>query len=71
MDKFLSKSYCAFRKGFIAQHCLFKIKEKWKHSVDNGKAFEAQVEELSNAVFFLPHELLTAKSKAYRLIKKL
>ena len=40
--------------------------EKWKQAFDNSQAFEAQVAELSKALFWLPHELLIAKLKANR-----
>ena len=42
------------------------MREKWKQSLDNSKAFETQEAELSKAVVCLPHELLIAKLKAYR-----
>ena len=32
-DKLFSKFQCGFRKGFIAQHCLITMMEKWQSSV--------------------------------------
>ena len=39
--------------------------EKWKRSVDNGKAFGALLTDLSKAFDCLDHELLIAKLNAY------
>ena len=39
--------------------------EKWKNSVDNGKAFGALLMDLSKAFDYFDHELLIAKLKAY------
>ena len=39
--------------------------EKWKKSVDNGKAFDALLTDLSKASDCLDHELLFAKLNAY------
>ena len=39
MSPLLSKYQCWFRRGFSAQNCLLAMLEKWKSSVDKGKAF--------------------------------
>ena len=54
-ENILSKHQCGFRKGFITQHCLLAILEKWKRSVDNGKAFGALLTDLSKAFDCLDH----------------
>ena len=33
---FLSKFQSDFRKGYITQHCLLAILEKWKEALDKG-----------------------------------
>ena len=61
-----SKSHCRFRKGHNTQQCLLAMLEKWKRSVDSGKAFGALLTDLSKAFDCLDHELLIAKLNAYR-----
>ena len=60
-----SKSQCGFRKGHSTQQCLLAMLEKWKRSVDSGKAFGALLTDLSKAFDCLDHELLIAKLNAY------
>ena len=64
-ENILSKYQCGFRKGVSTQHCLLAILEKWKRSIDNGKAFDALLTDLSKAFDCLDHELLIAKLNAY------
>ena len=49
----------------VSQQCLLAMLEKWKNSVDNGKAFGALLMDLSKAFDYSDHELLIAKLKAY------
>ena len=64
-ENILSKYQCGFRKGFSTQRFLFAMLEKWKQSVDNGKAFGALLTDLSKTFDCLDHELLIAKINAY------
>ena len=64
-EPILSKYQCRFRRGYIAQHCLITLIEKWKKSVDNGGAFGALFTDLSKAFDCLSHELLIAKLDAF------
>ena len=57
---------CGFRKGHSIQQCLLAILEKWKRSVDSGKAFDALLTDLSKPFDCLNHELVIAKPNAYR-----
>ena len=40
-EKILSLFQCGFRKGFVTQHCLLLIIEKWKEAADKGQSFGA------------------------------
>ena len=62
-----SKSQCGFRKGHSTQQCLLAMLEKWKRSVDSGKAFGALLTDLSKAFDCLAHELLIAELNAYKV----
>ena len=64
-DNILAKYQCGFRKGFIAQHCLASMIEKWKERVDNDVDFGTLMTLLSKAFVFLHNELLIAKPYAY------
>ena len=59
MDPLLSKYQREFRRGFSAQNCLLAMLEKWKSSVDKGKAFGVL---LTNC---LSHALIIAKLNSY------
>ena len=65
MDPLLSKYKCGFRRGFSAQNCLLAMLEKWKSSVDKGKAFGILPTDLSKAFDCLSHELIIVKLNAY------
>ena len=65
MDPLLLKYQCGFRRGFSAQNCLLAMLEKWKSSVDKGKAFGILPTDLSKAFDCLSHELIIVKLNAY------
>ena len=64
-ENIFSKNQCGFRKGHSTQQYLLAMLEKWKRSVDSGKAFGALLTDLSKAFDCLDHELLIAKLNAY------
>ena len=64
-ESIFSKNQCGFRKGHSTQQCLLTMLEKWKRSVDSGKAFDALLTDLFKAFDCLDHELLIVKSNAY------
>ena len=63
-DNIFSKYQCGFRKGYITQHSLLVMIEKWKKVVDNRYAFGALSTDLSKA-FCTPHDLIIANMEAY------
>ena len=40
-ENIFSKNQCGFRKDHSTQQCLLAMLEKWKRSVDSGKAFSS------------------------------
>ena len=64
-ENIFSKNQCVFREGHSINQCLSPMLEKWKRSVDSGKAFGALLTDLSKAFDCLDHELLIAKLNAY------
>ena len=66
-DEFLSDQQCGFWKGYITQHCLLNLLEKWKNSVDKGKSLGALLTDLSKAFDCLHHKLLNEKPNPYDL----
>ena len=64
-DKVISKYQCEFRKSFSAHHCLRKLLEQWKKSIDQGLVFCALLADLPKAFDCVSHGLLVAKLSAY------
>ena len=66
-EDLFSKYQCGFRKGFSVANCLLPMTEKWRESLDQGRAYGALLTDLSKAFDCLPHDLLIAKLHAYGL----
>ena len=65
MGLLLSKYQCWFGRAFSAQNFLLTMLEKWKSSVDKGKASGVLLTDLSKAFDCLSHVLIIAKLNAY------
>ena len=61
----LFSSQYGFRKGYSAQHGLFKWFEKFKEAIDRGKKFGALLTDLSKAFDCINHPHLIAKIDSY------
>ena len=56
---------CGYREGYITQHALITLIEKWKKSLDGHGYFGAIITDLSKAFDTINHELLLAKLHSY------
>ena len=61
----LSKLLTGFRKNHSTQHCLVKLLEKWKNTLDKGGFVCAIFLDLSKAFDTMNYDLLIAKLGAY------
>ena len=66
-EKLLSKFMSAYRKGHSPHHVLMRLTENWRKSLDMSKLVGIVFMDLSKAFDSIPHDLLTAKLKAYGL----
>ena len=64
-ENIFSKNQCGFKKDHSTQQCLSVMLEKWRRSVDSGKAFGALLTDLSKTFDCLEDELLIAQINAY------
>ena len=65
VEKYLSPFLCGYRKGYIPQHALLCMLEKWRISLDKGGDDGGPLMDLSKAFDTLDHDLLIAKLYAY------
>ena len=61
----LSKWQCQLCKGFITQHCLLVMTEKWRKCLDERGISEPILKDLSKAFDCTLHELSIAKLVGY------
>ena len=66
-DNILFPSQCGFWKGYIAQHCLLVMIEKFKETIDRANEFGALLTDLSKAYDCINHPLLIAKLYNYEV----
>ena len=66
-EKLLSKFMSAYRKGHSPHHVLMRLTENWRKSLDMSKLVGIVFMDLSKAFDSIPHDLITAKLKAYVL----
>ena len=64
---FLNHILCGFRNAHSTQHALFKLLQSWEKELDKGGFVGTILMDLSKAYDCIPHELLIAKLKCYRL----
>lgn len=67
MGSLLLKYQEEFWRGFNAKNCQLEMLEKWKLSVDKGKAFGVLLTDLSEAFNYLPNELIKDSVFLYKL----
>ena len=65
METYLSQYLCGFRKGYVTQHCLIVMLEKWRKALDERDAAGALLTDLSKVFDCLNHKLLIGKLEAY------
>ena len=65
LNKILSKWQCGFRQGYITQHCLLIMAEKWCQCLYKGGISGALLTDLSKAIDCLLHYPLIARLAAY------
>ena len=69
-QRIFSKFQCKFWKGFIAQHCLLEMVEKWRKNLHEGDETGAILTDLSKAFDCNDHNLLIAKLNIYGFEKQ-
>ena len=67
IDSVFSKFQCGFQKGFNAQHCLLKMVQKWRKTLDQGGETGVVLTDLSKAFACIDHNLVIAKLNVYGL----
>ena len=57
----------AFRKGYNCESVLIHLYESWKNAVDKNETVAMVLMDLSKAFDCLPHSLLIAKLRSYKI----
>ena len=63
-DNIFWKFHCGFRNNFSVQHCFLLMTSKWKKEVDDNKAFDTILTDLSKAFDYTFCDLVIAKLHA-------
>ena len=69
MNNFFSIS--VYRESYNTQHVLIRLIKEWKKNLDNNHFIVAVLMYLSKAFNCIPHDLIIAKSAAYRFDKNM
>ena len=65
LNQIFSRSQCALRKGYNAQHCLMAMIKKWRKFLDIGGHAGVLLTDLSKTFDCIDHESMITKPLSY------